>query len=171
MGVSTMAECKHGWEHCAVCYQVDLEARLKETDEALRRLEKHVNEKTVSLELYDALAAENAKRSKYVIELEDRLLRLEHRALKAEAERDALREPLERALNYFDTATMCGNDLSDLAEPCRRVLSSPSSAADYTRSIQRAERERCALVVGVVVKENVWALEAVRAIRALGDEP
>lgn len=56
--------------------------------------------------------------------------------MKLEAERDALsaqlataRGLLTTALNHYDTALMCGNDLSDLAEPVRRYLDSPSTAA------------------------------------------
>jgi hypothetical protein len=38
------------------------------------------------------------------------------------------REAMAAALNYFDTALMCGNDLSDLAEPLRAALSTKGDA-------------------------------------------
>jgi len=38
-------------------------------------------------------------------------------------ELEALQAALQASLSYFDAAMMCGNDLSELAEPVRHALS------------------------------------------------
>lgn len=115
------------------------------------------------------------------------------RLIQAVAERDALaaenaalRNAIEHAIDLGPPCPFCRAEDDDeegyphTSECVVWALSSPSSAADaYVRSIQRAERERCAVAGAKAVcradgecPETICEGRMVAdAIRALGDEP